>query len=289
MALFTMGGGPKPEQSKTVTPTAAGFTVTPDAGKVLSSVVVNGDADLVTNNIKSGANIFGVAGNSNVVDTSAGDATAAQILSGKKAYVDGALVTGTIPSKSAQTYTPGTSNQTISAGQYLSGAQTIAGDADLIAANIKSGVNIFGVAGTYSVSMILSSGSGSVYVGNGTANVSVSVSNYNYCIAFCSGNIDNNINPTQGIFTSNTVLAVSTSPNYTTVYWSYIEFNPNAVKQILRGEANSGGYVTHSAVVVAKSYVFFPQQTYGGMFAFSRTTTSFTCRAYAKWVLIECY
>lgn len=149
MALFTMGGGPKPEQSKTVTPTAAGFTVTPDAGKVLSSVVVNGDTDLVTNNIKSGVNIFGVAGNSNVVDTSAGDATAAQILSGKKAYVDGSLVTGTIPSKSAQTYTPGTSNQTISAGQYLSGAQTIAGDADLVAANIKSGANIFGVAGTY--------------------------------------------------------------------------------------------------------------------------------------------
>ena len=54
--------GPKPEQSKTVTPTAAGFTVTPDSGKVLSSVVVNGDAGLVAGNIKKDVNIFGVTG-----------------------------------------------------------------------------------------------------------------------------------------------------------------------------------------------------------------------------------
>ena len=52
----------KTEQSKTVTPTAAGFTVTPDSGKVLSSVVVNGDADLVAGNVKKDVNIFGVVG-----------------------------------------------------------------------------------------------------------------------------------------------------------------------------------------------------------------------------------
>ena len=82
------------------------------------------------------------------MDTSAGDAIAGQILSGLKAYVDGVLVTGTIPSKTTATITPSTTNQTISAGQYLSGDQTIAGDADLTAGNIKSGVNLFGVAGT---------------------------------------------------------------------------------------------------------------------------------------------
>lgn len=119
------------------------------SGKVKISAAEQ--AKIITGNIKSGITILGVSGNSNVVDTSAGDATAAQILSGKKAYVAGSLVTGNIASKGAATYTPGTSNQTIAAGQYLSGAQTIAGDADLVSANIKSGTNIFGVAGKASV------------------------------------------------------------------------------------------------------------------------------------------
>lgn len=53
-------------------------------------------AKLISGNIKSGVTILGVAGASAVVDTSGGDATAAQILSGKKAYVAGALVTGSL-------------------------------------------------------------------------------------------------------------------------------------------------------------------------------------------------
>ncbi|MDQ7094230.1 hypothetical protein REC12_11580 [Desulfosporosinus sp. PR] len=110
---------------------------------------VKGDANLVTGNIKAGASIFGVAGKSSVVDTSDANAVASQILSGLYAYVNGVKLTGTIPSKTAQTYTPGTSAQTISAGQYLSGAQTISGDANLIAANILSGKSIFGVSGSY--------------------------------------------------------------------------------------------------------------------------------------------
>ena len=56
--------------------------------------------------------------------------------------------TGGIPVYAGRTITPGTANQIIAAGQYLSGNVTIAGDADLKAANIKSGVNLFGVAGS---------------------------------------------------------------------------------------------------------------------------------------------
>ena len=52
--------------------------------------------------------------------------------------------------KAAQTYTPTTSDQTIASGQYLAGDQTIKGDANLLAANIVSGVTIFGVTGTAS-------------------------------------------------------------------------------------------------------------------------------------------
>lgn len=54
-----------------------------------------------------------------------------------------------VAKKSATTYTPGTSDQVIVSGQYLDGDQTIEGDANLAAENIKSGVSIFGVAGSY--------------------------------------------------------------------------------------------------------------------------------------------
>ena len=75
-------------------------------------------------------------------------ATAADVLYGKKGYSKEGEIIGTIPLKTAATYTPGTSDQTIAAGVYLSGAQTIKGDSNLTAGNIKSGVSIFGVTGT---------------------------------------------------------------------------------------------------------------------------------------------
>lgn len=95
-------------------------------------------------------------------DTSDATAVAADILNGKTAYAKGEKLTGSIQSKSAATYTPTTTDQTIASGQYLSGAQTISGDANLVAGNIKDGVSIFGVVGDYS-------GSGGTDVSDTTA------------------------------------------------------------------------------------------------------------------------
>ena len=93
-------------------------------------------------------------GTAKFLDTSDADAVSGDMLSGKTGYVNGQKVTGNIPSKAAATYTPGTSDQTINANQYLSGAQTIEGDANLVASNILRGVSIFGVAGNLALPSI---------------------------------------------------------------------------------------------------------------------------------------
>lgn len=77
------------------------------------------------------------------------DVTAGKMLSGIVGYTNNGKVTGSIQSQAAQTITPGTADKTIASGKYLSGAQTIKGDANLLAENIKNGVSIFGVTGTY--------------------------------------------------------------------------------------------------------------------------------------------
>lgn len=87
-------------------------------------------------------------GTAKFMDTSDANATGAQIRNGATAYVNGTKVTGSMTEKSAQTYTPTTSDQTINANQYLAGAQTIKGDANLISANIVAGKTIFDVAGS---------------------------------------------------------------------------------------------------------------------------------------------
>ena len=63
--------------------------------------------------------------------------------------VDGSN-TSQLVSQAASTWTPTTTSQIISSGTYLTGNQTIAGDSNLLASNIASGVSIFGVTGTYS-------------------------------------------------------------------------------------------------------------------------------------------
>lgn len=77
--------------------TASTLTVTAPAGYYASAASKTcSDANLVSGNIKSGVTIFGVSGATNVVDTTiaSGGASAGSIVSGYKAYVNGALVEG---------------------------------------------------------------------------------------------------------------------------------------------------------------------------------------------------
>lgn len=66
-------------------------------------------------------------------------------------YFDTSATSGLqLSTQPAKTITPTTYSQTaVASGKYTTGAVTVAGDSDLIASNIKSGVNIFGVNGNY--------------------------------------------------------------------------------------------------------------------------------------------
>ncbi len=83
-------------------------------------------------------------GTAKYMDTTDATATAAKILSGSTAYVNGAKITGNITSKTAETYKPSSADQTINASQYLSGAQTISAvtTKNISAATIASGVTV---------------------------------------------------------------------------------------------------------------------------------------------------
>lgn len=87
-------------------------------------------------------------------DTSDANATASEILQGKTAYVGGQKITGTMPNNGAIDQKIATKDQvvTIPSG-YHDGSGTVQLDATekakLIADNIKDGVELFGVTGTY--------------------------------------------------------------------------------------------------------------------------------------------
>lgn len=106
---------------------------------------ISGDANLAAGNIAQGKEIFGVTG----TFTNDANATAESMQLGVSAYVKGARVVGTAPIQAAKTVTPTTTEQTaVASGSFTTGAVKVAGDANLVAENIKEGVSIFGVTGT---------------------------------------------------------------------------------------------------------------------------------------------
>lgn len=99
-------------EAKTVTPTKESQQVTPSTGKVLSQVTV-------------------AAIPSNYIDTSEGDTTAPDILSGKIAFVGGLKVTGTMPDNGSVAGTMDgltTTSVTIPAGYTNGGAVSLTDD-----------------------------------------------------------------------------------------------------------------------------------------------------------------
>lgn len=157
-------------QSKTVSPSTSQQTVSPDSGyDGLSSVTVNAvpsgsattPATTITANptISVGANGLITASVSKTQGVTP-SVTAGYVASGTSGTITvNGSNTKQLTAKSAQTYTPTTTDQTIASGQYLIGTQTVKGDANLLAENIKKDVVLFGITGTYE-----GSGGGSVNI-----------------------------------------------------------------------------------------------------------------------------
>lgn len=163
-------------QSKTVSPSTSQQTVSPDNGyDGLSQVTVNAmpsgsaatPATTITANptitVSSGGLITAsVSGYQLITPT----VSSGYVYSGTSGMVSvSGSNTQQLTAQAAQTITPTTTDQTIASGKYLTGTQTIKGDANLVAENIADGVTIFGVTGTHS--------------GGGVTMVSVDVSDLN--------------------------------------------------------------------------------------------------------------
>ena len=123
-------------------PTQGAKTVTPSTS--VQTAVFSGT--YVTGDIKVSAMPTGTL-STPTINTNTGVVTSGVATAG---YLDTSTTkTLQLTTKSAATITPSTTDQTIAAGQYLTGIQTIQGDANLIPENIASGVSIFGVTGAH--------------------------------------------------------------------------------------------------------------------------------------------
>lgn len=132
--------------------TASGDTVTVPAGYYASNAskaVTSGSATApatisgTSASVSTGSNTLTLSKTISVTPT-----VSAGYVSSGTAGNSAVSLTASVTTKAAATITPGTSNQTIASGTYLTGTQTISGDANLVAANIKAGTSIFGVSGS---------------------------------------------------------------------------------------------------------------------------------------------
>lgn len=139
-----------------VTPGTSDIVLNPSGSNIgLSKVTVFGDANLIPGNIRSGISLFDVEGTYSpsfqLQSKNATPSGSEQTITADTGYDGLSQVKIAAISLQAKSVTPSASQQEITPASGYNGLSkvTVAGDADLIASNIKKDVNIFGVIGTY--------------------------------------------------------------------------------------------------------------------------------------------
>ncbi|MBO4218064.1 MAG: hypothetical protein IKX74_08070 [Erysipelotrichaceae bacterium] len=119
-----------------------GYVLTSDATATADDIV-NGKSAFVNGEL--------VQGNIIVFDTSDATAIASVIVKGKTAYINGELVVGSLPISYGEDIMPTTTGISIQGGQYLAEDIIIRGSKNLLPENIRAGVTLFNVRGTFKI------------------------------------------------------------------------------------------------------------------------------------------
>ena len=189
------------ESVLTFTPSANDQRLETQGKYVMSDILVQGDANLVSGNIRAGVTIYGVDGTYDFTPTMTLNSETGTVFA--SIYEDGEnVVKG---SYQLETYgdamaipmlNPTAEDQYLeTAGKFTLSDICIAGDANLVPENIAEGVSIFGVEGTHSGGSapslyICSVSSGNYSVSYGGATVTVTFSGISTINNIYAGNID---------------------------------------------------------------------------------------------------
>lgn len=134
--LTISSGGTKDVTNYASASVATGSALTPETSITANPSISVSSGGLITATASALESVTPIVSAGYVTEGTAGTVT----VSGSSAQQ--------LTTQAAQTITPTTTNQTIASGKYLTGAQTILGDANLLPENIKKDVSIFGTVGT---------------------------------------------------------------------------------------------------------------------------------------------